>query len=527
MKAAYLLVLLVGVSVRGDEYHPRKIISPQVAPTNPVRNVMESSRTFWRNGAARVIQSKLDTEPNTNNAKNIIFFIGDGMSIPTVAAARMYLGKEENDLSFDTFPHYGLAKTYCVDMQTADSACTATAFLSGIKTNNRLLGLNANVLSRQCIHEEEDRVEGLLHWAQRVGKATGIVTTTRITHATPGAAYAHVAHREWEYNQAISSACRNNPDSNARDIAQQMVYNDVAKNLKVILGGGRGAFYNTTMRDPENAAGLRTDGRNLVDEWIEERNKQGRAEFVWHNQQLDEIDVEQTDYLLGLFESDHCMYHLDILNEKLQHQEPSLSEMTAKAIKMLQKEENGFVLFVESGRIDHAHHSNRIHRVLEETSEFSRTVDLARKMTDRADTLIVVSSDHSHVNTFSGYPDRGEHILGIPGFSRVDNLPYDTMGYANGPGRSATFANGARVNLRTVDLKNPLRRASTTVQLSSETHAADDVGVYASGPWSHLFTGSYEQNNLPLMMAYAAKIGPYQEREIPIIPWEKLRRKIF
>lgn len=92
-------------------------VEPSVAPRRPVVNVMEASRTFWRNGAARFIQSKLDREPNTNRAKNIIFFIGDGMSIPTVAAARMYLNKEENDLSFDRFPHYGLAKTYCVNAQ--------------------------------------------------------------------------------------------------------------------------------------------------------------------------------------------------------------------------------------------------------------------------------------------------------------------------------------------------------------------------------------------------------------------------
>lgn len=406
--------------------------------------------------------------------------------------------------------------------KTADSACTAVAFLSGVKTNNRLLGLNANVASRQCIYNEEDKVEGLIHWAQKAGKATGIVTTTRITHATPAAAYAHAAHREWENNQAISSACRNNPSSTARDIAQQLVHNEVAKNMKVILGCGRSMFVNTTMRDSENVAGLRTDGRNLIDEWINERSQQGDAKFIWHNQQLDEINVDETDYLLGLFEPDQCRYHLDILNEKLQHSEPSLSEMTAKAIRMLQKSENenGFVLFVESGRIDHAHHSNRIHRVLEETAELSRTVDIARKMTATSDTLVVVSSDHSHVNSFSGYPWRGDHILGAT-LRGGDGKVYDTMGYANGPGRTQTFTNGGRTDLRYVDLKNPLRRASTLVQLSSETHAGEDVGVYASGPWSHLFEGSYEQNNIPLMMAYAAGFGPYEQTKIPKNPWNE------
>lgn len=107
------------------------------------------------------------------------------------------------------------------------------------------------------------------------------------------------------------------------------------------------------MRDDENVVGVRTDGRNLINEWLEERNKEGNAQYVWHKQQLDEINVNETDYLLGLFESDHCMYRLDVINSGLEKQEPMLTDMTRTAIKMLQKDDNGFVLLVEGGRIDH------------------------------------------------------------------------------------------------------------------------------------------------------------------------------
>lgn len=130
-----------------------------------------------------------------------------------------------------------------------------------------------------------------------------------------------------------------------------MVYNEEAKKFKVILGGGRRGFLNTTMRDDEGTVGLRTDGRNLIDEWQEERNKEGNAKYIWHKQQLDEIDVDKTDYLLGLFQNDHTMYRLDVLNANLQHQEPLLTDMTRVAIKMLQKEDKGFFLLVEGGRI--------------------------------------------------------------------------------------------------------------------------------------------------------------------------------
>lgn len=388
------------------------------------------------------------------------------------------------------------------------SACTATAYLSGVKNNYRGLGVNANIGSSQCEYSEDDFVYSIGQWAQKANKATGLVTTARITHATPAGLYANIPHRDWEHNNALPQNCRDIEGLDIPDIARQLVYNDVSKNLKVVLGGGRSYFINNTSVDDEGQRGLRTDGKNLINEWVTERTKQGAAKFVSHGQELREVDIEKTDYLLGLFEGNHCLYNLDIFNNKLEYQEPSLTEMTVKALKMLQKEENkdGYFLFVEAARIDTAHHDNWIQKSLEETKEFARTIDMVRQMTNEEDTLIVVSSDHSHSFTYSGYADRGNDILGSAGDSDIDDLPYETLSYANGPGY---HAGTTRNDLSKVDLKNPERSAAATVPLSSETHAGDDVGVYASGPFSHLFTGNYEQNNLPLLMAYAAKIGAF------------------
>lgn len=499
--------LLAFCAARDEDHLRKSSVKPFVAPINPVVNVMEASMSFWRQKAQSFITSKLGEKINKNKAKNIIFFLGDGMSIPTVAAARMSMGKEEAELSFDKFPHYGLTKTYCVDMTVPDSACTATAYLSGVKCNYRGIGVNANIGSTQCDISEDDFVYSIAQWAQNAGKGTGIVTTARITHASPAGVYANVPHRDWEHNNLVPEACRG--AENIRDIAHQLVYNEVGKKLKVILGGGRAYFLNTTMSDDEGQKGFRTDGRNLIDEWVIQRAMKGETEFIWHRQQLRELDVDKTDYLLGLFEPGHCLYHLDIMNNNLQHQEPTLTEMTSKAIKMLQKEENGYFLFVEGGRIDMAHHDNWGQKAMEETKEFSRAVDVARQMTNEDDTLIVVTSDHSHSFTFNGIQDRGNNILGAYEISEIDGKVYDTLSYANGPGYGTTFEGGQRVNLSMVDLKNPNRPASATVPLDSETHGGDDVGVYASGPWSHLFVGSYEQNNIPLLMAYAAQIGAF------------------
>ena len=127
--------------------------------------------------------------------------------------------------------------------------------------------------------------------------------------------------------------------------------------------------------------------------------------------------------------------------------EPSLTEMTAKAIRMLQRGRRGFYLQVEAGRIDHAHHAGNAFRALTEAIEFARAVKKAYEMTDPDDTLIIVTADHSHVFTISGYPSRGNPILGkvksVPqrdGDPLVEEkdllgLPYTTSSYANGPAR--------------------------------------------------------------------------------------------
>jgi alkaline phosphatase len=89
----------------------------------------------------------------------------------------------------------------------------------------------------------------------------------------------------------------------------------------------------------------------LINEWVEERSKVGSAQYVWHKEQLDAVDVDNTDYLLGLFEATHCLYRINIHASNVGHREPLLTDMVHKSLQMLQKEENGFFLLVESGRV--------------------------------------------------------------------------------------------------------------------------------------------------------------------------------
>ncbi len=191
----------------------------------------------------------------------------------------------------------------------------------------------------------------LLQWAQKARKTTGIVTTTRVTHASPAGSYAHVANRDWECDSDIPKAFEK-----CKDIAKQLIRNAPGKNLNVILGGGRSKFL------PRELNGEREDGLNLIDEWIQyKKNLNGK--YIFNKKALMNLDVNETDYLLGLFEGDHLRYNLDANPAK----HPSLSELTATAIQILSKNKDGFVLFVEGGRIDHGHHYNMAKKALDET----------------------------------------------------------------------------------------------------------------------------------------------------------------
>lgn len=153
-------------------------------------------------------------------------------------------------------------------------------------------------------------------------------------------------------------------------------------------------------------------------------------QYVWNRDQLKSVSNNLPDYILGLFESSHLQYHMEA-NEKT---EPSLAELTEVAIRALSKNKKGFFLFVEGGRIDHAHHENFVELALDETIELSKAVQRATELLSEEDSLLVVTSDHAHVMAFNGYTHRGGDILGPSDSIGDDNIPYMTLSYTNGPG---------------------------------------------------------------------------------------------
>ncbi|XP_019730696.1 alkaline phosphatase-like [Hippocampus comes] len=464
----------------------------------------ELHASYWNNKGKQALHTALNIQPNLHQAKNTILFLGDGMGVTTVTAARILKGQkagrsgEETSLVMDTFPHLALSKTYNVDQQMPDSAGTATAYLCGVKANYGTLGVTAATPRYNCSATYGNEVKSVLYRAKQAGKSVGIVTTTRVQHASPGASYAHTANRGWYADSDLSPEAVAN---GCRDIAYQLVHNI---EINVILGGGREYMFPRDMQDPEypSVKGDRNDGQNLIVEWLKNKKK---AKYVWNKKQFDDVNPAKTDFLMGLFEPKDCRYEI----ERNPLSDPSLTEMTEKAIKILSRNPKGYFLFVEGGRIDHGHHAGRAIRSLTEAIEFDRAIGRAAELTNELDTLTIVTADHSHVFSIGGHSARGNPILGVSRGIADDKKRFTLAGYANGPGYQ--FFNGTRPDVNETIAMGKEYRQQATVPLDSETHGIEDVAIYAKGPMSHLFHGVQEQNYIAHVMAYAACLPPYED----------------
>jgi alkaline phosphatase len=533
--SAAIAIALVFTSAGATDAQPQGF-------TREITEVPTNSVEWFQAGKQAVRNNKLASElPNLRRAKNVILFVGDGMGISTVTAARILEGQQRgadgefNRLSFERFPYFALSVTASANQQTSDSAPTATAMVAGIKTNDGAVSVDQTINRTEPSAEvtAAKSVKTILERAEIRGMSTGVVTTARLTHATPAVNFAHISNRDWEANNSLPAG------ATVKDIARQLIEFPYGNGLEVALGGGRSYFTPRPAsggNDPEypSVTGRRTDGRDLTAEWT---TKYPRSNYVWNKAQFDAINPWQTDHLLGLFEPSHVKYEHDRATDPAG--EPSLVDMTRKAIEILKKNRKGFYLMVEAGRIDHAHHAGNAHRALTDTIQLAEAVKMAQQLTRDEETLIIVTADHSHTLTIAGYPSRGNPILGkadsglgLIGIAPLAldslGLPYTTLGYHNGPGGwtgnfqrrelLATPSNGGsegyaaapyiggklRPDLTDIDTTNPnyLQEAAIPT-VGAETHAGEEVGIYASGPRAYLFRGTMEQNAIYHVMADA------------------------
>ncbi|XAH23236.1 alkaline phosphatase [Xylophilus sp. GW821-FHT01B05] len=428
--------------------------------------------------------------------KNVLFFLGDGMGLTTMTAARIYQVGEDGNLTMDTLPETAFIKTYSANAQVTDSAPSMAAYMTGVKMNNEVISMTAPTSAFNTT-TGADYVSGsdstcptsgngsavttMLELAKSGGLATGVVTTTRITHATPAATYAHICHRDGENNIA------------AQMVPQGAGFNSaLADGIDVVMGGGLRHFL------PKGTAGsVRTDTRDLVAEM------KARG-YAFAGNKTDFSALPATGKLLALFTPSHMAYDLDRDAAK----EPSLAEMTTRSIDQLKSNPKGMFLMVEGGRIDHALHETTARKALADTVAFDGAIKAAIDKMQVIDpglknTLIVVTADHDHTLVLNGYSARtgpssatNPGVLGLlrsytNGALATDTSgnPYTIIGFGNGENRPSvrTALSDAQVFASSYH-----QEAVIPVTAGNETHGGGNVFLGAIGRGADSFSGTLD-----------------------------------
>ncbi len=431
-------------------------------------------------------------------AKNIIFFLGDGMGPTTIAAARIFKHGEEGLLNFERLERTARIKTYSNDFQTTDSAPSMGAYMTGVKINQDGISMkdaraidpekdaNGNKTVDMCGANNGYVAPTILELAKARGKAVGAVTTTELTHATPASTFSHVCHRDAAYTIARQIV----PGGEGYNLALQ-------DGVDVLMGGGRNHF--TPYDKATNPKG-RADGRDLMAEFA----AQG---YAVANTRAGMMSARPGRKFVGIYSADD---HLDYSLARRAEQ-PTLSDMALKAIELLSKDPDGFFLMVEGGKIDHALHDNNAKNALADTVAFDEAIQAAIDRMRSIDpglenTLIVITADHDHTMVLNGYPKRGSKVLDIVHDYATGQPKKDADGKTF---TALVFGNGkVRPDVRAdVDSATALRddyQQEAGVHTVYESHGGGDVKLYAVGAGSAPFKGTMENTQVFHLMKAAA-----------------------
>jgi len=434
--------------------------------------------------ASRVWAGTPVASRNGGQAKNVIFLVSDGMSMGTLTIADQYLRwRDQKPSNWVHFLEEEIGKRGVMDMSArnsivTDSAAAAAAWGCGHRVNNGSLNIAPDGTHHKTICVK----------AKEAGKATGLVTTTQITHATPAGFVANVPRRNLQ-----------------ETIARQMFEREV----DVLLGGGIEHF------DPQH----RSDDRNLIAEFEQKGYAIART-----TAQLKE-HAAKADKILGPFHRGHLPYEVDRLNNE-QHKQniPSLAQMTQSALQMLSRHENGFLLQVEGGRVDHAAHANDVAGLVFDQIAFDEAIGVAYEFVrQNPDTLVIVTTDHGNANPGLSSGDNdgqnqfsqlsrftGTHEAILPGLNRnssVEDIQNRIKQFTQLDIRD-THANMLRDHMRGQFAMPYHRMNSTTAILGqilanaieigwmSNWHTSDLVELWAYGPGSEAIR--YHQLNTDL-----------------------------
>ena len=406
--------------------------------------------------------------------KNVIVLIGDGMGNQQRRIAGLVEGKgnKNHRLVLESLPTSGVAFNHSLDAIVTDSAASGSALSTGYKTKNGMVAMTPDKKARKTILEA----------CKEMGKATGLITTVTIAHATPACYGSHARHRNM-YS----------------DIALQYFNNSI----DLLMGGGSMDFL------PKSMKGKRKDGINLIDKF-----KNAGYVYVEDLQGLKKINPDKDQKVLGLFAYGAMAYEVNRNKSK----EPSIAEMTDSAIKVLSKNPNGFFLMVEGGKIDWANHGHDVAGSVYDTIAFDKAVKVALNFAKKnKETLIVVVNDHETGGMTLSYSTNITSIRKL----KANAEKMARMIKKDGSNIDAVFKKYAGItNLTAKERKMVLDEATgklsvrdvwgyggsiiahiisnrTGVLFSTGGHSAAPVIVAAYGPGCEIFDGFYDQTDIP------------------------------
>lgn len=463
-----------------------------------------------RPATAEVHHEVVLAEAPNPRAKNVIFFLGDGMGQPAITAARILSkgiieGKYHGLLEMDRMQYRGLVGTSGVDALATDSANSMSAYMCGHKSSVNAMGVYEG---NEPDPNKHPRVETMAELLKRTrGMAIGVVTTAEVQDATPAAVWAHTRRRS-EYIEIMDQALR----------PEQMP--------DVLMGGGLASLL------PQSQPGSRrTDDRDLVKEFADE----GFA-YAQTREQLNAVMSGATpDKLLGMFHTGNMNVYLDRQHIKQPQvlgqwdDQPTLTEMTEAALKVLEQKDDGFFLMVEAASIDKMEHPMDGPRVAYDTIEFDQAIGAAKRWAEgRGDTLIVITADHNHSMSIVGTHDRrdaqGRAANGVYGDATYptyvdsdgDGFPDDPnpevglfFGWSNHPDHTDDFQHNpvfqqpALIDSNGVAVDNPNRDPGAELQTGNLpfnqtncVHTVEDVSVFATGPGAARFNAFLDNTEI-------------------------------
>ncbi|HEU4402039.1 MAG TPA: alkaline phosphatase, partial [Candidatus Polarisedimenticolia bacterium] len=413
-----------------------------------------------------------------------VLFIGDGMGPAYVTATRVARGGSRGRLHLDDLPRTALVRTYSADSPVTDSAAAASAMACGRKTVNGVLCEDATALNGR---RDGARLESIAVWAKRQGMRVALVTTARITHATPAAFYAVDDDRDHE--RAIARAA-------------------IASSFDLLLGGGR-QFFLPGPPVPDDHGWQASDREDL-----EATARARGVRVVVSAVELREVTSISRTRVIGLFADSHLPYEAELtgvtgIGGRAASATtgagvaaaPGLVEMTRRAIDLLKGTGQPFFLMVEGGRIDHAGHDNWVRTLIDETAAFDAAVGVAVAALDPKSTLVLVTADHETGGlAINGYPDGKDGLFSTydPG---EEGAPYPVLSFASGPG-----SGGPPDPAAPHGSEDP---RPSTFRLKSAAHTGVDVALYGWGAGSERVHGTLENTAVyQILKEHLEKKGP-------------------